>query len=428
MGKRKHKETFTTDYLEFLADGDFTTYHYKVMLLLLTGTFTQAQLAKRLNIKKQNIGKVVKKLTEQGYIINTRTAGREKYFTANRKFKETNLTTKSESDSATEKVATNGNFSEGSPEVSCEDYIKIYDDNFSENDNSESDITTEKVATNSNFSEGIPEVSDEDYVEIYDDDFSENDNSESDITTEKVATNSNFSEGIPEVSDEDYVEIYDDDFSENDNSEPDSTTEKVATNGNFSESSPEVSCEDYIEIYDDDFSGNDNSEPDSTTEKVATYVNFSEDNFGEPDFIDKFQLENDFTEDNAEKPETQIIFRDDRHKKLYKDFCGRMECLDCYHRSLAYLLALDSVLREKSEFVFNFENDGVIFDALYNGFQTVISMKTTRLAFNLWNGCCYDIAEKSEVFYTPEQIFSFREYAPYYWQAIKIRFEIETND
>ena len=154
---------------------------------------------------------------------------------------------------------------------------------------------------------------------------------------------------------------------------------------------------------------------------------FSEDDLGEFNFIDKFQFENDFTED-AEKPETQIIFRDDRHKKLYRDFCGRMECLDCYHRSLAYLLALDSVLREKSEFVFDFENDGVIFDALYSGFQTVISMKTTRLAFNLWNGCCYDIAEKSEVFYTPEQIFSFREYAPYYWQAIKIRFEIETND
>ena len=317
MGKRKHKETFTTDYLEFLADGDFTTYHYKVMLLLLTGTFTQAQLAKRLNIKKQNIGKVVKKLTEQGYIINTKKIGREKYFTANRKFKETNLTTNSESDSATEKVATYGNFSEGSPVVSCEDYI-----------------------------------------EIYDDDFSENDSSEPDITTKKVDTYGNFSESSPEVSCEDYIEIYDDDFSENDSSEPDSTTEKVATNSNFSESSPEVSCEDYVEIYDDDFSGNDNSEPDSTTEKVATYVNFSEDNFGEPDFIDKFQLENDFTEDNAEKPETQIIFRDDRHKKLYKDFCGRMECLDCYHRSLAYLLALDSVLREKVEYVFNFEDDG----------------------------------------------------------------------
>ena len=382
MGKRKHKETFTTDYLELLADGNFTINQYKVMLLLMTGEFTQMQLATTLKIKKQNIGKVVKKLTEQGYIINTRTAGREKYFTANRKFKETNLITNSEPDSTTKKVATNSNFSEGSPEVSCEDYI-----------------------------------------EIYDDDFSENDSSEPDSTTEKVATNGNFSEGSPEVSCEDYIEIYDDDFSGNNNSESDSATEKVATNSNFSESNPEVSCEDYIEIYDDNFSENDSSEPDSATKKVATNGNFSEDDFGEPDFIDKFQLGNDFTEDNAEKFETQIIFRDDRHKKLYKDFCGRMECLDCYHRSLAYLLALDSVLREKVESVFNFENDGVIFDALYSGFQTVISMKTTRLAFNLWNGCCYDIAEKSEVFYTPEQIFSFREYAPYYWQAIKMAFQ-----
>lgn len=41
-----------------------------------------------------------------------------------------------------------------------------------------------------------------------------------------------------------------------------------------------------------------------------------------------------------------MIFYDDRHETSYNDICSRMKYLDCYHRSLAYLLALDVVLRE----------------------------------------------------------------------------------
>ena len=130
---------------------------------------------------------------------------------------------------------------------------------------------------------------------------------------------------------------------------------------------------------------------------------------------------------------SRIKFIDADHKDTYIFVLSRMKHLDCYHRSLAYLLALDTVLREHTDEVFNFKEDGIKRDGLHKGFQTGTSMKTTRLAFNLWNGC-YDDGEtytdkdgyETELpssYYTPEQIFNNAEYAPYYWEAVKIRFE-----
>lgn len=130
----------------------------------------------------------------------------------------------------------------------------------------------------------------------------------------------------------------------------------------------------------------------------------------------------------------KIKFRDKSHKDLYIFYLSEMNYIDCYHRSLAYLLSLDTVLREHIEDVFDFQEDGIKRDGLNKGFQTGTSKKTTRLAFNLWNGC-YDDGEtytdkdgyETELpssYYTPEQIFNCKEYAPYYWQAIQIRFEM----
>ena len=131
------------------------------------------------------------------------------------------------------------------------------------------------------------------------------------------------------------------------------------------------------------------------------------------------------------KRQENIIFWDEEHEKMYSIFCSRMKYLDCYHRSLAYLFALDTVLREHIEAVYDFQEDGIKRDGLHKSFQTGTSKKTTRLAFNLWNGCHDDgefhtdkdgyETELPSSYYTPEQLFCC-SYAPYYWQAIKIRF------
>lgn len=129
-----------------------------------------------------------------------------------------------------------------------------------------------------------------------------------------------------------------------------------------------------------------------------------------------------------------MIYRNEKHKKDYESILSRMNINDCYHRSLAYLLALDTVLFEHIEAVYDFQEDVIKPEGLHKGFQTGTSKKTTRLAFNLWNGCTdegetyvdRDGYESSlpSIYYSPEQIFNCTAYAPYYWQAVQLRFEM----
>lgn len=132
-----------------------------------------------------------------------------------------------------------------------------------------------------------------------------------------------------------------------------------------------------------------------------------------------------------------MIFYDNKHETVYNDICSRMKYLDCYHRSLAYLLALDTELRKHIEAVYDFKEDVIKREGLHKGWQTGTSKKTTRLAFNLWNGCCDDgntYTDKDGYetylpsgYYAPDEIFSCIAYAPYYWHAIQIRFEMNNR-
>lgn len=99
---------------------------------------------------------------------------------------------------------------------------------------------------------------------------------------------------------------------------------------------------------------------------------------------------------------------------------------DPYRSAVAYLIALDCVLYEHMQDVFDFDEGVILPDCLHKGWQTGTSMKTTRLAFNLWNGYSYEPKEETpSSYYTPNEIFCCGQYAPYYWQAIKLRFEYE---
>lgn len=79
----KQKITLTVDYLEILASSEFlTAYHYRVLILLLTGIYTQSQLADKLNMKRQNVHRCIKELEANGYIEVDRIEGRNKFFKA----------------------------------------------------------------------------------------------------------------------------------------------------------------------------------------------------------------------------------------------------------------------------------------------------------------------------------------------------------
>lgn len=133
--------------------------------------------------------------------------------------------------------------------------------------------------------------------------------------------------------------------------------------------------------------------------------------------------------------ETYIRFMDEEHEERYAKMLGRMgkKSNDPYRKSVAYLAALDPVLYAHIEDVFNFEEGGIRPDNFNQGWQTGTSYKTTRLMFNLWNGRCSDgetytdkNGEEKELpspYYAVDEIFSNAAYAPYYFEAVKIRFE-----
>ncbi|WP_224383533.1 MarR family transcriptional regulator [Clostridium perfringens] len=70
-------------YLEHIAVTEgLKTYHYKVLMLLITNRFTQSEVSNILEVKKQNINKIFKELLDMGLIENSETIGRNKYFKA----------------------------------------------------------------------------------------------------------------------------------------------------------------------------------------------------------------------------------------------------------------------------------------------------------------------------------------------------------
>ena len=83
------KKQLTTEYLELLATSNFATaYHYRVLMLLLTKSYTQSQLAERLGLKRQNVHRCVKELEEHNYILMDRVEGRNKFIKANTSVKD----------------------------------------------------------------------------------------------------------------------------------------------------------------------------------------------------------------------------------------------------------------------------------------------------------------------------------------------------
>lgn len=121
-------------------------------------------------------------------------------------------------------------------------------------------------------------------------------------------------------------------------------------------------------------------------------------------------------------------FKDEQHKANYNELYNSMKVKDEYHNTLAYLLTLDTVCREHIKSVYDIEQDTIKPECIFDSWQTSGSTKTIRLAFNLWNGRATDKdTESASPYYTVDEIFSC-SYAPYFWQAIQIRYPEYTNE
>lgn len=116
-----------------------------------------------------------------------------------------------------------------------------------------------------------------------------------------------------------------------------------------------------------------------------------------------------------------IRFYDDDHKSRYEDLMQRMAAADwdANRSAFAYLVTLDSVCCNHIHDLYDFEDGCIHSESLTAAWQTGTSMKTTRLAFNLFTDNTLWTDEPEHL--SPVELFSC-DYAPYYWQAIKIRF------
>lgn len=129
-----------------------------------------------------------------------------------------------------------------------------------------------------------------------------------------------------------------------------------------------------------------------------------------------------------------IKYFDEEHKEFvlqkYKEL-KKIGKVDVYYKSLIYVLGICPMTRNNFNKIFCLEEGTININSLGDAWQTESSRKVTRMAFSLWNGCMYDSEENLEKneksnYYNINEIFCC-SYAPYFWEAIKIRYPEYTN-
>ena len=129
--------------------------------------------------------------------------------------------------------------------------------------------------------------------------------------------------------------------------------------------------------------------------------------------------------ENAQK----ISFISEAHEKFYYEKLELVRHKDVYHKALIYCLGINSDTRRNVDRIYDFKTGYVKTECLQEGWQTSGSVKVVRMAFNLYcNGTpsVNDYSDAEEQIseckqYTVEEVFCCA-YAPYFWQAIQIRY------
>lgn len=116
-------------------------------------------------------------------------------------------------------------------------------------------------------------------------------------------------------------------------------------------------------------------------------------------------------------------FYNEEHKKYFEEM-SKKKVLDAYNKSVVYLLGLEEETRTHTADVYNIERGEIELEGLKKSWQTGTTTIICRLAFNLFNGYGGELEEDNSKMYTPESIFCRTELAPYFYEAIKIRFNI----
>lgn len=124
-----------------------------------------------------------------------------------------------------------------------------------------------------------------------------------------------------------------------------------------------------------------------------------------------------------------VIFISEAHEKFYYEKLEEVRYQDVYHKALCYCLGINDDTRRNANRIYDFKTGCVKTECLHEGWQTSGSVKVVRMAFNLYCNATPsvdDYTDEEERInecrqYTVEELFCCA-YAPYFWQAIQIRY------
>ena len=129
------------------------------------------------------------------------------------------------------------------------------------------------------------------------------------------------------------------------------------------------------------------------------------------------------------KKEQTINFISEAHEKFYYEKLKEVRYQDVYHKALCYCLGISDDTRRNVDSIYDFKTGCVKTECLHEGWQTRGSMKVVRMAFNLY---CNGTPSVDDYTKTEEQVNECRQYtvedlfccayAPFFWQAIQIRY------
>ena len=129
------------------------------------------------------------------------------------------------------------------------------------------------------------------------------------------------------------------------------------------------------------------------------------------------------------KKEQTINFISEAHEKFYYEKLKEVRYQDVYHKALCYCLGISDDTRRNVDSIYDFKTGCVKTECLHEGWQTSGSMKVVRMAFNLY---CNGTPSIDDYTKTEEQVNECRQYtvedlfccayAPFFWQAIQIRY------
>lgn len=125
-------------------------------------------------------------------------------------------------------------------------------------------------------------------------------------------------------------------------------------------------------------------------------------------------------------------FYDEEHENFYNEKLKLLSVKDPYRESLFYVLGLMEDTRKHFNRIYDTKEKAIIPEVLDEPWQTGGTLAIVRLGFNLYNGYVgnekykkddEEATEKAS-YYAVDEIFQYREFAEYFYEAIKIRFEM----